>query len=75
MSRPVLSLARASKPTIPRALIKQAVRLHRNPLAPRSVRRHNARSWLRSKLLLGSKHVLHINQPPVKWGVQKGIRT
>jgi hypothetical protein len=39
--------------------IKTAVRLFRNPLAPRSVRRHNARSWLAATHRLGDKWLLY----------------
>jgi hypothetical protein len=66
MSRPVLSLARASKPAVSRALIKQAVKHFRSDTAPRHVRRHNARAWLRSVLMLGDKHVYKGGE--VKWG-------
>lgn len=38
-----------------RAKLKMAVRLFRSEFAPRSVRRHNARQWLRSVEALGSK--------------------
>lgn len=75
MTRPVLHLARSSKPTIPRALIKEVVRHFRSDTAPRSVRRHNARAWLRSVLMLGDRHVLSSNKPRVNWGTQKGLRT
>jgi hypothetical protein len=53
MSRPVLKLARVTAPDAKR--IKQAVRLFRFDLAPRSVRRHNARAWLKSVAMLGEK--------------------
>lgn len=55
MSRTVLKLARAQSPNMAR--IRHAVRLFRNDLAPRSVRRHNARSWLRAIEMLGPKWV------------------
>lgn len=38
--------------------LKQAVRLFRSEYAPRSVRRHNARAWLRSVQQLGPKWLL-----------------
>ena len=46
-------------------LIKTAVRLFRSDLVPRSVRRHNARAWLRSVTMLGDKYVLLGG--PAKW--------
>lgn len=49
------------------ALVKTAVRLFRSDLAPRSVRRHNARQWLRQMHQLGDKHVYKSNAP-VGWG-------
>lgn len=73
MSRPKLALARQPKP-VTRALIVQAVRLFRSDLAPRSVRRANARKWLAMNLWLGDRHVLHSKQPKVGWGTQRGIR-
>lgn len=73
MTRPKLTLARQPKP-IPRALIVQAVRLFRSDMAPRSVRRSNARAWIRSVLMLGDRHILSSNKPRVNWGTQKGIR-
>ena len=42
-----------------RARIKAAVRLFRNELAPRHIRRHNARSWLAATHRLGEKWLLH----------------
>lgn len=57
----------------PYSLIRKAVALFRSDLVPRSVRRHNARAWLRSVTLLGDKHVYRGGE--VKWGHQtKGIR-
>lgn len=38
-----------------RARIRQAVRLFRNDLAPRNVRRHNARQWLAAIEKLGDR--------------------
>lgn len=75
MSRPILHIARASKPAVPRSLIKQAVALWRSDTAPRAVRRANARRWIAMRLWMGTNHVLHITRPAVKWGTQKGIRT
>lgn len=58
MSRVTLKLApRHQKPAVPRSLIKQAVRLFRSDMAPRSVRRANARKWIRAVLMLGDKHL------------------
>jgi hypothetical protein len=56
-TRPKLSLAKVQrKPNAQR--IKQAVRLFRNDLAPRSIRRHNARQWLTAIERLGDKWLL-----------------
>lgn len=74
MTRPVLHIARASKPAIPHSLIKEAVRHFRNDMAPRHIRRANARKWIRAVLMLGDKHILSSNKPRVNWGTQKGIR-
>jgi len=49
-------------------LMRQAVRLFRSDLAPRSVRRHNARAWLRSVELLGPNWALRGGK--VKWGIR-----
>lgn len=66
MSRPLLTLARASKPAIPHSLIKDAVRHFRSDTAPRHIRRANARKWIRAVLMLGDKHVYKGGE--VKWG-------
>jgi hypothetical protein len=41
-----------------RALLKRAVRAYRNELAPREIRRANARAWLKSVQYLGPKWIL-----------------
>jgi hypothetical protein len=51
------------------AMIKKAVRLFRSDLVPRSVRRHNARQWLRSMHHLGDGHLYR--GAPAKWGYQQ----
>jgi hypothetical protein len=53
------------EPRVPYSLIKQAVRLFRSDTAPRSIRRANARKWLRSVLMLGDKHLYRGG--PAKW--------
>ena len=42
-----------------RARIKKAVQLFRNDLAPRHIRRSNARKWLLATHRLGAKWLLH----------------
>jgi hypothetical protein len=63
--RATLQLAKPPK-RVPYSLIKQAVRLFRSEIAPRSVRRANARKWLASMLMLGDKHVYRGGT--VSWG-------
>lgn len=65
MSRAQLKLAPRQQPRIPYALLRRAVALFRSDLVPRSVRRHNARAWLRSIDVLGDKHLY--KGGPAKW--------
>lgn len=53
-----------------RDMIKHAVRLWRSDMAPRSVRRHNARQWLRSVHALGDSWLLAkpIEKPDTRSG-------
>jgi hypothetical protein len=39
-------------------LVRHAIRLYRNPLAPKHIQRHNQRAWLRSVRLLGDRWLL-----------------
>ena len=39
-------------------LLRMAVRLYSNPLAPKHVNRHNQRQWLKSIEFLGDKWLL-----------------
>jgi hypothetical protein len=49
--------------------IKQALRLFRSEYAPKQVRHHNARQWLRSVSMLGDRWVLRGGAN--KWGYGK----
>ncbi len=70
MSRPALKLARQQpKPSIPYSLLRRAVALFRSDMAPRSVRRHNARNWLIAMERLGDGHVLKGGS--VRWGARQ----
>lgn len=40
------------------SLLRMAVRLYSNPLAPKRLNRHNQRQWLRSVQLLGDNWLL-----------------
>ncbi len=42
-------------------MIKRAIRLWRNPLAPKHIQRHNQRAWLRSVERLGDRWLLAKN--------------
>jgi hypothetical protein len=67
MSRPVLSLARASKPTIPPlSLVKKALRLFRGRGIDKATRRRNALAWVAVRERMGNRHVLKGH--PVSWG-------
>jgi hypothetical protein len=66
MTRPTLTIARKPKPGPSFAMLRKAVALFRSDLAPRSVRRHNARAWLRSVMGLGDKHLYRGGA--AKWG-------
>lgn len=69
MTRPSLKLAKPPKrPSM--ALLRQAVRLYRSDLAPREVRRANARKWLRSIAMLGDGWVL-AGRKEVTWGAKQ----
>ena len=39
-------------------LLRTAIRLYRNPLAPKRTQRHNQRAWLRSIQFLGDRWLL-----------------
>jgi hypothetical protein len=72
MSKPKLHLAKnVPPPCPPYSMLKQAVRLFRNAIAPRSVRRANAKKWLASMQMLGDRHVYAKDakdRHPAKWG-------
>jgi hypothetical protein len=47
--------------------VRRALRLFRSEYAPRHVRHHNVRQWLKSVELLGDQWVL-ATDAPAKWG-------
>lgn len=51
-----------------RHLMRRAVELFRSDLVPRSVRKHNARAWLRAVDRLGDKWVIRGGE--AKWGIR-----
>jgi hypothetical protein len=68
LMRSRLTLAAPAKAGPTYAMKKVAVRLFRSDLAPRSVRRANARKWLAAMAALGDKHVYRGGE--VSWGHQ-----
>jgi hypothetical protein len=70
MTAKTLRMVRAQpKPPIPRAMLKKAVSLFRSSFVPRSVRRANARKWLRAMEQLGDKHIYRGGA--VTWGARQ----